>query len=66
MSEDELKSQNEKLRIALRKINNDFSVERSLWETKLNETEERCGIIPELEEKLKDVDVLLEAVEERD
>jgi len=66
MTDDELKYQNEKLRIALRKLNTDVEVERANWEEQKKEFEEQVARIPELEEKLGDIDVLLEAVEERD
>ena len=66
MTDDELKYQNEKLRIALRKLNNDVEVERAQWEETRKDLEEQIARIPELEEKLGDLDVLLTAVEERD
>ena len=66
MSEDEMRDQNEKLRIALRKLYGDIEIERNSWEEKMTELSDKVKIIPELEEKLKDVDVLLDAVEERD
>ena len=66
MTDDELKYQNEKLRIAFRKLTNDIEVERAEWETTKHDLQEQAERVPELEEKLADIDVLLEAVEERD
>jgi len=66
MTDDELKLQNEKLRIALRKLGNDIEVERARWEQTQRELQDQVDRIPELEEKLADIDILLAAVEERD
>lgn len=66
LREDEIRTQNEKLRIALRKLNDDFQVERALMEKDMNELRIRVAIIPEMEEKLGEMDLLLEEIDLRD
>ena len=46
----------------MKKLNQDFEIEKALWEQKLNEAEERNSIIASLESKAADVDMLLELI----
>lgn len=66
LSEEQLRDQNEKLRAAIKKLKQDFDLEVAMWEQKLNEAENRTAIIPELEQKAADVEMLLEIIEQRD
>ena len=66
MTDDELRFQNERLRIAIRKLTNDIETERANWDNKEREMQEEVNRIPELEEKLGDIDLLLATVDERD
>ena len=63
LSEDELKSQNQKLRQAISALTMGFEVEKSRMTTKLTELTARANLVDEYEKKLEDMDLLLEEIE---
>ena len=63
LSEDELKSQNQKLRQAISTLTLSFEVEKSRLAAKLAETFERAKLVDELEKKLEEMDFLLEEID---
>ena len=63
LSEDELKSQNQKLRQAISALTMGFEVEKSRLGTKIEELSKRARLVDEYEKKLDDMDILLEEIE---
>lgn len=60
LSEDELKSQNQKLRQAIASMTMNYEVEKSRYQSRINELTEKVKLIVEYEKKLEVMDVLLE------
>ena len=63
LSEDELKSQNQKLRQAIARLSMNFEVEKSRLATRLAEVTERAKQVDEYEKKLEEMDLLIEELD---
>jgi hypothetical protein len=63
LSEDELKSQNHKLRQAISSLTMTFEVEKSRAGSKITELAERAKLVDEYEKKLEDMDLLIEELD---
>ncbi|CDW91225.1 UNKNOWN [Stylonychia lemnae] len=66
LTEDELKSQNTKLRQAISALTMGFEVEKSKMQSKIHDLEKRAALVDDYEKKLEDMDLLIEEVEIKD
>ena len=66
LSEDELKSQNQKLRQAISALTMGFEVEKSRLASKMSELNERAKLVDDYEKKLEDMDILIEEIENKE
>jgi hypothetical protein len=66
LSEDELKSQNNKLRQAISTLTLNYEVEKQRFAGALAEAQRRAGLVDEYEKKLEQMDFLIEEVENKE
>lgn len=66
LSEDELKSQNNKLRQAISTLTLNFEVEKQRFASALAEAQRRARLVDEYEKKLEEMDFLIEEVESKE
>eukprot|EP00347_Sterkiella_histriomuscorum_P006662 403351912 len=66
LTEDELKSQNTKLRQAISALTMGFEVEKSKYNSKISDLDKRARLVEEYEKKLEDMDLLIEEIEIKD
>ena len=66
LSEDELKSQNQKLRHAISTLSMNFEVEKSRFNSKISELQERAKLVEVYERRLDEMDFLVEEVETKE
>ena len=66
LSEDELKSQNHKLRQAISSLTMNYEIEKSRLVTKIGELNQRAKLGEELEAKIQEQDLVFEELDIRD
>ena len=62
LSEDELRSQNQKLRQVISSLTMSYEVEKSRFGTKIAELTEKAKLVDELERKVEDMDLLMDEI----